>query len=65
MDRRETEEVIVNVAQAWVGSHILAVLLIAALPIVGWALLGSGWQAPPPFPGIINNIITNNSHYCQ
>jgi hypothetical protein len=39
MDRRETEEVIVNVAQAWVGGHILGALLIAALPIVGWALL--------------------------
>jgi hypothetical protein len=39
MDRRETEDVIVNVAQAWVGGHILAILVLAAAPIVGWMLL--------------------------
>jgi hypothetical protein len=50
MDRRETEEVIVNAAQALVGGHILAVLLIAALPIVGWALL-FGLASAAAFPG--------------
>ena len=50
MDRRETEEVIVNVAQAWVGGRILGMLLVAALPIVGWALL-IGLASAVAFPG--------------
>jgi hypothetical protein len=56
MDRRETEEVIVNVAQAWVGGQILGVLLIAALPIVGWVLL-IGLVSAAAFPGAAAPVV--------
>jgi hypothetical protein len=56
MDRRETEEVIVNVAQAWVGAEILAVLLIAALPVIGWALL-LGLAGAVEAPGVAALVV--------
>jgi hypothetical protein len=56
MDRREAEQVVVNAAQAWVGGQILGVLMIAALPIVGWALL-LGLMGAIAYPGAAMLIV--------
>jgi hypothetical protein len=56
MDRRQTEEVIVSAAQAWVGGEILGMLLVASLPIVGWALL-LGLAGAVAFPGVAVTLV--------
>ena len=39
MDKREAQEVVNETVSGLVGGYIIALMVIAALPIVGWALL--------------------------
>lgn len=50
MDKQEAQEVVNETVSGLVGGYILALMVIAALPIVGWALL-IGLASAVAFPG--------------
>jgi hypothetical protein len=50
MDKQEAQEVVNETVSGLVGGYILALMVIAALPIVGWALL-IGLVSVVAFPG--------------
>jgi hypothetical protein len=52
MDKREAQEVVNETVSGLVGGYIIALMLIAALPIVGWALL-FGLAGAIAFPGLV------------
>ena len=51
MDKQEAQEVVNETVSGLVGGYIRALMIIAALPIVGWALL-FGLAGAIAFPGV-------------
>jgi hypothetical protein len=57
MDKREAQEVVNETVSGRVGGYIIALIVIAALPIIGWALL-IGLLSAVAFPGAAALIAT-------
>ena len=51
MEKQEAQEVVNETVSGLVGGYIGALMIIAALPIVGWALL-FGLAGAIAFPGV-------------
>jgi hypothetical protein len=56
MDKREAQEVVNETVSGLVGGYIVALMVIAALPIVGWALL-FGLAGAVAFPGAAAMVV--------
>ena len=56
MDKREAQEVVNETVNGLVGGYIMALIVIAALPVVGWVLL-LGLAGAIAFPGTVALVV--------